>query len=378
MATATLLARRFDTAQGVRLTLDNNCVTRAEPCDDAPQDRWLAPALFDPQINGFADLDFQADGLKQDDLLRVVRALRAAGCGQFLLTLITADFETLLARLRTLRKLRETHRELKSAIAGWHLEGPFLSSSPGYCGAHDAALMRDPTPAHMQRIRDAAPNEPILLTLSPERAGAVEAIQAAVNLKFRVSLGHTDASAEILAQAVEAGATGFTHLGNGCPQTLDRHDNILVRALDTPGLHVTLIPDRLHVPPPLFSVFHKALGRERVAYTTDAMAAAGAPPGRYTIGRIELEVGPDRVVRMPGKTNFAGSALRPLDGVLNAAAMLGCSWRETWASASVQARRYAGVSLYQAGAPYCILTTEGETLKAGQLYADGEKHELVF
>ena len=108
------------------------------------------------------------------------------------------------------------------------------------------------------------------------------------------------------------------------------------------------------------------------------MSAAGAPPGRYKIGRVETEVGADRVVRMPGQTNFAGSALRPLDGVLNAAAMLNRTWREAWASASVHARRYAGLSANQVGAPFCILTSTGETLTAGQIYADGERREIAF
>lgn len=145
-----------------------------------------------------------------------------------------------------------------------------------------------------------------------------------------VSLGHTNATADTLRAAVAAGARGFTHLGNGIPQQLDRHDNILWRVFDTPGLTPSLIPDTHHVSPLLFRHMHRALPPERIYYTTDAMSAAGAPPGRYTIGTIELEVGEDQIVRQPGKPNFAGSALKPRDGITRAAQMLGTSWREVW------------------------------------------------
>src|SRR5204863_2163181 len=136
---------------------------------------------------------------------------------------------------------------------------------------------------------------------------------------IKISLGHTNASSELLRQAVEAGAAGFTHLANGCPRELDRHDNILWRVFETPGLTVSLIPDRIHVSPPLFRLIHRTLGQESIYYTTDAMSAAGAPPGKYRLGKMELQVGADQIVRQPGKQLFAGSALRPIDGVFRAA-----------------------------------------------------------
>jgi N-acetylglucosamine-6-phosphate deacetylase len=134
----------------------------------------------------------------------------------------------------------------------------------------------------------------------------------------------------VLQRAVRAGATGFTHLGNACPRELDRHDNILWRVFETPELLVSLIPDGIHVAPPLFRLAHRVLDEQSIYYTTDAMSAAGAPPGRYPLGRLELEVGADQIVRQPGKSNFAGSAVKPIDGVFRAAEMLGQSWRDVW------------------------------------------------
>jgi N-acetylglucosamine-6-phosphate deacetylase len=190
--------------------------------------------------------------------------------------------------------------------------------------------MLDPTTDSIHELRHATGDDPVLLTLAPERPGALDAIRRAVALGLRVSLGHTDASHAQLAEAVAAGATCFTHLGNGCPGELNRHDNIVWRVFETPGLIASVIPDKAHVSPALFRLIHRTLGAESVYYVTDAMAAAGALPGRFRLGRLELDVGADQIVRLPGKSNFAGSALRPIDGVFRAADMLGCSWQEVW------------------------------------------------
>jgi N-acetylglucosamine-6-phosphate deacetylase len=247
---------------------------------------------------------------------------------------------------------------LQQALAGWHIEGPFLSEKPGFHGAHNPALMLDPTPAHIQELRDIAGDDPLLLTLAPERDGALEAIALAVSLGIRVALGHTDAPAERLRAAVAAGAKGFTHLGNGCPRELDRHDNILWRVLETPGLTVSLIPDGHHVSPALFRLLHRTLDPASILYTTDAMAAAGAKPGRYTLGGLTVEVGDDQIVRQPGRPNFAGSALRPIEGVFRAARMLNCPWQEAWRRfAEVPAAFMGWDASLRAGSGCCVLRT---------------------
>jgi N-acetylglucosamine-6-phosphate deacetylase len=308
---------------------DGRITTWAASNESAPRDLWVAPPLVDLQVNGYGGVDFQQDNLTADALEKAALQLSAAGCVRWLLTLVTDDWARLTARLRHLRALRSHSPALQHAIAGWHIEGPFLSAAPGFCGAHDPAVMRDPKPEQIHELRAITGTDPVLLTLAPERPNAIAAIALAVSLGMKVNLGHTDAPQKRLVQAIKAGATGFTHLGNGCPQALDRHDNILWRVLETPGLYVGLIPDGIHVSSPLFRLIHREIG-EAIYYTTDAMAAAGAPPGRYPLGRLEVEVGEDQIVRLPGKTNFAGSALTPIDGVFRATEMLRCSWQEVW------------------------------------------------
>jgi len=403
----------------IELGWENGLITQVQPVEEstATDNLWLAPPLVDLQVNGYAGIDFQQDDLSVEQLSVAVRALRRDGCKRILFTLITDDWSVMLRRVRRARALVESDSELRSAIAGWHLEGPFLSPEPGYCGAHDPAKMCDPTTAHIDELRAAAGNDPVLLTLAPERDGAMSAIQRAVEVGFKVCLGHTNASARHLREAVAAGATGFTHLGNASPQLLDRHDNILWRVLDTPGLAVSLIPDTHHVSPALFRLIHRVLKPFQIMHTTDAMAAAGmvgtvaprgpriarvggelaelsssnkvesipsgahgvtrptweAPPDgkgdipvaqTFTLGSMQLEVGADGIVRQPGRTNFAGSALTPVEGVRCATQMTGKPWQEMWLASSLRPAEFMGwTSELKVGQPaeFCIVneTSEG-------------------
>jgi N-acetylglucosamine-6-phosphate deacetylase len=373
-----IVARLYTTQQPIRMGWRAGVITHLETSASAPApDVWIAPPLFDLQINGFAGVDFQQDNLSMDALVHATRRLRASGCARYLLTLITDDWRALMERLRHLRALRAQSAELQSAIAGWHVEGPFLSAEPGFHGTHDPQSMRDPTPEHILELRTLTGNDPLLLTLAPERSGALEAIALAVARGIKVSLGHTDAPVETLRQAVQAGATGFTHLGNGCPAKLDRHDNILWRIFEMAGLTVGLIPDQIHVSPPFFRLAHRVLASSAIYYTTDAMAAAGAPPGRYKISRIEVEVGPDRVVRQPGRTNLAGSAVQPMDAVFRAAEMLRCGWQDVWARFSETPAKFMGLRnelAVQQPADFCLLQFDRENRLADlQVHLNGAK-----
>jgi len=273
------------------------------------------------------------------------------------------------------RKLRSKSKELQRAIVGWHIEGPFLSDEPGFCGAHDPKVMIDPKPEMIDALRKVAPDDRLLLTIAPERLDAVLAISHAASLGIRVSLGHTNAPRKRLVQAQKAGASGFTHLGNGCPKMLDRHDNILWRIFETPAFFVGLIPDMIHVSPALFRLAHKLIGPESIYYVSDAMSAAGAGPGKYKLGRLELEVGKDQIVRLPGSPNFAGSALAPIDGVFRAAEMLNCEWREVWRNFSELPARFLGLDhgLKVGGvADFCLIeVAPPNQVRSLQTYAAG-------
>ena len=378
MSSGELCARHYATRQPIQVRWRQGRITTLDPSvSSASPHAWLAPLLVDLQVNGYSGIDFQKDDLTADQLLHAAGKIREAGCARFLLTLITDEWSRLAARFAHLGKLRDQSAALRSAIAGWHIEGPFLSEEPGYRGAHDPRYMIDPSPEHIRALRAIAKSDPVLITLAPEQPGAIAAIALAVSLGMKVSLGHTNASAEQLHKAVQAGATGFTHLGNGCPRELNRHDNILWRVFETPGLMTSLIPDQVHVSPALFRTVHRLLNSESIYYTTDAMAAAGAGPGRYTIGHLNVEVGPDEVVRHPGQTNFAGSALRPIEGVFRAARMLQRPWQEVWNHASVLPARFMDLAEenLEVGQPasFCVLEMGRDNQVAKvQVWLNGE------
>lgn len=300
------------------------------------------PPLTDVQINGFAGVDFQNDDVTDEEWGRVVVKLQENACTRFMITLITDDWPVMLRRLSQWKQAKERLPQLQGAVAGWHIEGPFLSSKPGFHGAHDPNRMEDPSRKKIDAIKAITGKDRVLITLAPERKQSLQSIRRAVEHGFRVSLGHTDCDALTLKNAVEAGASGFTHLGNGCPLHLNRADNILWRVLDQSNLTISVIPDTIHVSPPLFRILHRLVPLDRLIYTTDAMAAAGAGSGRYTLGQLEFEVGKDRVVRSPGSDNLAGSALTPLEGVLRIAEMLGCPWQEAWTRFAQQPSAWIG------------------------------------
>ena len=310
---------------------ENGIFTEITPTNDNPaHDKWIGPPLVDLQINGFAGIDFQKDKLSTDELIHATAALEKSGCSKFFFTLITNEWDIMTERLARAKELRDKHPKLKQAIAGWHIEGPFISSEAGYCGAHPPHLMLEPTAERLTTIREITEKDPVLLTMAPEIEGGLSAFSKARELGFRVSIGHTNAPDNIIRRVTAGGSTGFTHLGNGCPAELKRDDNILWRALENQSLTYSLIPDRWHVSPALFRIIHKLINNKSIYYTTDAMAAADSPPGKYQFGHLELEVGLEKIVKLPGTNNLAGSALTPINCIRFASEMLRCDWQEIW------------------------------------------------
>lgn len=310
----------------------------------------LSPTLFDLQVNGFAGVDFQSPALTCADLRRAVDALRAGQTHRILLTFITDDPDALARKFEQIERFRAQDPVLAETICGYHLEGPFLSPEDGYRGAHPGEFMRAPDLAAFARMQAAAGGNIRLLTIAPEWPGSAEFIAAVVAQGVVLSLGHTNASEAQIDEAIRAGATMITHLGNGCPVMLPRHDNVIQRLLARDELTACLIPDGAHLPPFTLRNLFRAKPPGKVLLTTDAMSAAGAPPGRYRIGRLEVE-SRDGVVRPPGSANLAGSCLAPLEGVARAARWLGVSEEEARAMFSTRVAAFFGISLPEVEAP---------------------------
>jgi N-acetylglucosamine-6-phosphate deacetylase len=301
-------------------------------------------SLFDLQINGFAGVDFQQPELAAADLRRAVGALRAHQTHRILLTLITDSIDALCRKFERIEHFRAGEPVIAETICGYHLEGPWLSPEPGYCGAHPRERMCAPSLADFERLQAAAGGSLRLVTLAPEWPGSDEFIAAATCAGTRVSLGHTNASEREIDAAIRAGATLCTHLGNGVPMTLPRHDNVIQRLLARDELTACFIPDGAHLPPAVLRNFFRAKPAGRAVLTTDAMSAAAAPPGCYTLGALEVE-SDGAVVRPPGQPHLAGSALTPDRGVANAAAWLSLSMADARALFSTTPARLFGITL---------------------------------
>ena len=286
-------------------------------------------------MNGFAGVDFQRTDLQLGELRRAVEALREHETHRVFLTLISAKPEALCAQFERIERFRNADALIAETVCGYHLEGPFLSPLAGFRGAHSGDVQCAPDLALFERMQDAAGGNIRLLTLAPEWPGSAEFIAAIVRRGVVVSLGHTDASDAQIDDAIRAGATLCTHLGNGVPHLLPRHDNIVQRLLARDELTACLIPDGVHLPPFVLRNFFRAKPPGKVLLTTDATAAAAAPPGRYTLGAIEVE-SRDGTVREPGSPYLAGSCLTPDRGVAHAAEWLGISLLEARALFSTQ------------------------------------------
>jgi N-acetylglucosamine-6-phosphate deacetylase len=285
------------------------------------------------QVNGFAGVDFQQADLRHEDLLRAVHALHARHTKRILLTLVTDTVDRLCEQLARIERYRAADPLLAATIVGYHLEGPYLLPEPGFHGAHDPRLMRRPDRAEFERLWKASQANIRLMTLAPELPGSAGFIQHLVERGIRVAIGHSNADERAIDEAIAAGLTLCTHLGNAVPQQLHRHQNVIQRLLARDELYASFIPDGIHLPPGTFKNFVRAKPMDRVLFTTDCMAAAASPPGRYTIGSLLTEVGDDGIVRLPGgEGSFAGSSLTMDAAVRNVQVMAG--WSETNAAAA--------------------------------------------
>lgn len=296
------------------------------------------PGLVDLQVNGFAGVDFNSPELSADQIRVAVRALRATGVTRFLPTLITAPLARFADCARTLVELDDP------AIGGIHLEGPYISPADGPRGAHPRAHTIPATPDEFKRRQDAAVGRIVLVTLAPEVAGALALIEYLVANGVRVAIGHSEATSATIRDAISAGATMSTHLGNGCAAMLPRHPNLIWEQLAADELWASLIVDGHHVPASTVKAMVRAKTPRRIMLVTDAMAAAGCAPGSYRIGEVDVEVGTDRRVALRGTPYLAGSALTMPEAIGNTVRFTGLPLDEVLPMASTVPADYLGSS----------------------------------
>jgi len=293
---------------------------------------WFAPAFFDPQINGCLGHSFSSPETTAEGFDAITAACRRHGIGSFLPTVITGSHESMLACFRNLSRSRSP------AWPGYHLEGPYLSGLPGARGAHPEGYVRDPDWDEFLHFQDAAEGRIRMVTLAPERDGAIAFIEKLATAGIVVAIGHTNATSEQIAAAVGAGARTSTHLGNGCSAVLPRHPNILWDQLAEDRLWCSVIADGHHLPASVLKTILRAKSLDRVLLTCDVGPLAGMPPGYYRDWGNELEVLPNGKIIVAGTPFLAGSG-HFTDTCVNTLLKLGLGLKDAIDLASVRPRQ---------------------------------------
>jgi len=277
---------------------------------------------FDLQVNGYAGVDFNTDDLSAEALHTACLALRNHGVAGILATIITEHLPVMCGRIKRLASLRAQDDLARKMIAGFHIEGPFLSDAPGYRGAHPADAIQPATLDAAKALIASGGGSVRLVTLAPERDPGQRVTQWLASQNITVSAGHCDPTLEQLHASLDAGLTLFTHLGNACPMQLPRHDNIIQRALSlSDRLTCCFIADGVHIPTFALKNYLRCAGIDRCCIVTDAMSAAGLGPGRYRLSRWEVSVGEDLAARSPDGSHLVGSAMTMPQNLLNLRSM---------------------------------------------------------
>jgi N-acetylglucosamine-6-phosphate deacetylase len=266
------------------------------------------PEYLDLQLNGYKGIDFNSDSLTAVSLHEACDLLRADGVAGILATVITDSLDRMTARLAKIAEIRREDPLVSAVICGMHIEGPFLNETPGYVGAHPPEHVCPANVDDAKRLLDAADGLARLVTLAPERDAGMKVTRFLAEQRVIVSAGHCDASVNQMRAAIDAGLSMFSHLGNGCPMLLHRHDNIIQRVLSlSDQLTVCFIADGVHVPYPALGNYLECIGIDKAIVVTDGTSAAGLGPGRYTIGSQQILIGDDLVAWAPDHSHFIGA-----------------------------------------------------------------------
>ena len=270
--------------------------------------------FVDIQINGNFGVDFSDPALTEDQFMVAAEHIFASGTEIFLPTIVTSPKEVYLRNLAVIRKACESRGLLKQ-VPGVHLEGPFISSQPGAVGAHKPEYVIEPDCAFFDEIMKDSGNYVKLLTVAAERPGVDQLIRFASDCGVAVSCGHQMAGMDDLAAAAKAGAKLLTHLGNGCPNLINRHKNMIWAGMACDELTAMIITDGHHLPGELIKCILRVKGADRVIVTSDAAPIAGFPPGRYNNWDNDAVLEPNGLYHNPEKGCLVGSSASMKDCV---------------------------------------------------------------
>jgi N-acetylglucosamine-6-phosphate deacetylase len=343
--------------------------------DDLP---FISPGFVDIQVNGFAGIDFSGPDLDAEKAISVLPKIWSTGCTTFCPTLITNSVSELVRLFAILEQAARMNSDFAYTVPCYHLEGPYISPL-GSHGAHEPKFMHAPTWDEFMELQRAAGGRIGIVTLAPEWPGTDEFIRKAVSSGVIVSIGHTDGSAEDVHRGAAVGATLNTHLGNGSPNLMHRHNAPMWAQLADESLRASIICDGFHLPPDIVKVIVAVKGIDKVILITDAVHVALLPPGKYKMVGTDIDFLPSGQVLRADHVSMAGSALTANRGISVFMKFSQCTLAEAIQAATANPANLLGrptvCSQIAVGQPanVVLFRQAPETLKVETVISQGRK-----
>jgi N-acetylglucosamine-6-phosphate deacetylase len=355
-------------------------LTEDETLSGDDQKLIVAPGLIDNQINGYANVDFSGTALTASGIVDAAKAIWRSGVTTFLPTLITGSHENLVRNFGVLNEALILDSRLAGSVPGYHLEGPYISPDDGYRGCHPVQHVRKPLWDEFIEYQRAAGGKIIQVTLAPELEGAMDFIRLCRLNGIVVAMGHTNSTTAEINEAVDAGVSLSTHLGNGCANFIHRHFNPIWPQLANEKLTATIIADGFHLLPEELKVFRKVKGPDKLILTSDVIYLAGMAPGKYTFLESEVVLTVEGMLKNTVMNCLAGASFPLKTGVGNMMKFTECSLEEAVNMASKNVAEVYGMNdrgTLSSGkrADIILFEIEGDKICIRKTYLGGE---LVF
>lgn len=332
----TIQGKLYSDNTPVEIFIEKGIIIDIEPLEknnSSDQLPIISPGFIDVQINGYAGKSFTEEGLTVEDVKRVTQGLWKEGVTTYLPTIITSAKATIIENLQTLNESLKDE-SISNSVPGFFLEGPYISPLDGFRGAHNAKYIRSPDWDEFEMFIQASGNNIVKITLAPELDGAMDFIVKCKQNNIMVAIGHHNGNAEQIHLAAQKGASISTHLGNGCANTIHRHNNPLWAQMADDRLTPTIIADGFHLNPDELMVFYKVKGPDNLLLISDVTKLAGMPPGEYMWDGKKVLLTPEGKLRLPDLDVLAGASLSIRLGIGNMMKFTGCSLKEAIQMAS--------------------------------------------
>jgi N-acetylglucosamine-6-phosphate deacetylase len=336
----------------------------------------IAPGLVDLQINGYKGMDYNTLPILDGMVKEVTHEIFSEGVTTYYPTVITNSADSIEEAVRSITIECKRDELIGKAIAGIHIEGPFISAEDGPRGAHNKAFVQAPDWEMFSKWQKAAEGQVKIITLSPEWSRSAEFIEKCMKSGVKVSIGHTAATPEQIRRAVAAGAKLSTHLGNGAHLMLPRHPNYIWEQLAQEELWTCLIGDGFHLPESVLKVAMAAKGKQAML-VSDAVYLSGMQPGEY-----ETHIGGKVVLTKEGKLHtadnpkiLAGSAQMLLWGIQHLTNKSLASLATAWDMSSIRPAKFMNLpsqSGLTEGAPADIVCFTSGQLEVIETYKEGK------